>query len=168
MVRMTLDDDPRLSFWIRRIDSALRGAKLDGTAGRSAATSAKKALNLEPWEIAAWQKLLGQKAGRARVDERLLDLYLRGAALRLRMADETHELKTSYPVSDEVLGRVDESLTIGRELDSMFGAYLSEGQIKPTSPEIERLYRSRLRLLRPYAGLWLLRDDHARGQQPDP
>lgn len=161
-------EDIRLSFWMGRIDSALRHAKLDRPGGRQPTNPAKTALNLEPWEIAAWQKFFGDKVEKAVSDDRLLALYLRGAALRLRMADETHELKTSHPASDELLGRVDESLRIGREIDDLFGEYLSEGRFKLSSPEIERLYRSRLRLLRPYAGLWLLRDDYARGQQPAP
>jgi hypothetical protein len=122
-----------------------------------------KELRLEPWEVAAYQKLFERRPAEADEDnEELWTLYVRAAALRLRVDGEATMLAaaigTGIPADAEVLGRAKESLDYAKELDESFSAFLREAVYYANPKILHQLYRSRFRLLRGFSGLWLIYD----------
>ena len=120
-------------------------------------------LRLEEWEIAAYQKLFDRRQPEAEEDtEELWMLYLRAAALRIKVDEEATSLATAMAASvkpdADLLPRARRSLDTAKELDEQFGDLLQEA-VYYTNPKILRqLYRSRFRLLRGFSGLWLIYD----------
>src|SRR5207248_2818648 len=127
-----------------------------------------KELRLEPWEIGAYQKLFDRRAPEADEDnEELWVLYLRAAALRIKVDEEATILAASIgagvPPEPELLAPAKESLDCGKELDEHFNDFLHEAVYYSNPKILHQLYRSRFRLLRGFSGLWLIYD---RGGQP--
>jgi hypothetical protein len=127
-----------------------------------------KELRLEPWEVAAYQKLFNHRAPESDEDnEELWTLYLRASALRVKVDEEATMLAASIgagvPPEDEVLVRAKQSLDCGKELDESFNDFLHEAVYYSNPKILHQLYRSRFRLLRGFSGLWLIYD---RGGQP--
>jgi hypothetical protein len=125
-------------------------------------------LRLEPWEIAAYQKLFERRASEAEEDnEDLWTLYLRAAALRIKVDEEATLLAASTGAGispeAELLARAKQSLDSGKELDEQFNDFLHEAVYYSNPKILHQLYRSRFRLLRGFSGLWLIYD---RGGQP--
>lgn len=120
-------------------------------------------LRLEPWEAAAYQKLFDRRAAEAAEDnEELWTLYLRAAALRLKVDEEATILATAMAASvrpePELLTRAKKSLDLAKELDEQFGDFLQEAVYYSNRRILHQLYRSRFRLLRGFSGLWLIYD----------
>jgi hypothetical protein len=120
-------------------------------------------LRLEPWEAAAYQKLFGRRAPEAKEDaEELWQLYLRAAALRIKVDEEATILATAMAAGvqpePELLTRAKKSLDIAKELDEQFGDLLQEAVYYSNRRVMHQLYRSRFRLLRAFSGLWLIYD----------
>jgi len=118
-------------------------------------------MRLEAWEIESCLRLYRPGVSlEAREKDHCL-LYLRAAALRLKIDTEaTHlaELGGDQKPGDEFSESVRQSLERAKELDAQFKAALQEG-IHETNPRtLHNLYRSRLRLLRVFSGLWLIHD----------
>ncbi len=122
-----------------------------------------KELRLEPWEIAAYQKLFERRAAEAEEDnEELWVLYLRAAALRIKVDEEATMLAASTGAGvtpePELLGAAKLSLDCGKELDEQFNDFLHEAVYYSNPKILHQLYRSRFRLLRGFSGLWLIYD----------
>jgi len=122
-----------------------------------------KELRLEPWEIAAYQKLFERRAAEAEEDnEELWVLYLRAAALRIKVDEEATMLAASTGAGvtpeSELLGAAKLSLDCGKELDEQFNDFLHEAVYYSNPKILHQLYRSRFRLLRGFSGLWLIYD----------
>jgi hypothetical protein len=120
-------------------------------------------LRLEGWEAAAYQKLVERRPPDAEEDvEELWMLYLRAAALRLKVDEEATTLATAMAAGvrpePELLNRAKRSLDTAKELDEQFGDFLQEAVFYPNRPILHQLYRSRFRLLRGFSGLWLIYD----------
>lgn len=120
-------------------------------------------LRLEPWEAAAYQKLFDRRAAEAEEDaEELWILYLRAAALRLKVDEEATILATAMAAGvrpePELLARAKKSLDLAKELDEQFGDFLQEAVYYTNRRILHQLYRSRFRLLRGFSGLWLIYD----------
>ena len=121
-------------------------------------------LRLEPWEIAAWQKLFDRRSADGGEDdtEELWTVFIRGAALRLKIDDEASNLAASrsagVPADSELLERARGSLDLSKELDGLFNGFLHEAVYAANSRVLHQLYRSRFRLLRGFSGLWLIFD----------
>ena len=120
-------------------------------------------LRLEPWEIAAYQKLYGHRDPEAKEDvEESWVLYIRAAALRLRIDGEATQLaaakSTGVPPASELVARAKESLDRAKELDEAFGDLLRDAVVYSNPKILHQLYRSRFRLLRGFSGLWLIYD----------
>ncbi len=120
-------------------------------------------LRLEPWEAAAYQKVFERRAADAEEDnEELWMLYLRAAALRLKVDEEATILATAMAAGvrpePELLTRAKESLDLAKELDERFGDFLQEAVYYGNGRILHQLYRSRFRLLRGFSGLWLIYD----------
>ncbi|MGZ8709056.1 MAG: hypothetical protein ACXW28_02430 [Thermoanaerobaculia bacterium] len=120
-------------------------------------------LRLEPWEAGAYQKLFERRAAEAEEDnEELWMLYLRAAALRLKVDEEATILATAMAAGvrpePELLTRAKKSLDLAKELDEQFGDFLQEAVYYGNRRILHQLYRSRFRLLRGFSGLWLIYD----------
>jgi len=120
-------------------------------------------LRLEPWENAAYLKLFErQPPDVAEDDEELWLLYLRAAALRIKVDEEATILATSLAAGvepeGELLTKAKQSLDSAKELDQLFGDLLHEAVYYSNPKILHQLYRSRFRLLRGFSGLWLIYD----------
>lgn len=158
-------DDALLEYLVRiaaAIDLISAAQPLDEVAQLPCA----RELRLEEWEIAAYQKLFDRRPPDAAEDaEELWMLYLRAAALRIKVDEEATSLATALAAGlqpdVDLLPRARRSLDTAKELDEQFGDLLQEA-VYYTNPRILRqLYRSRFRLLRGFSGLWLIYDRQA-------
>ena len=128
-----------------------------------------KDLRLEPWEIAAYQKLFERRPadGEEDGDEQWV-LFVRAAALRLRMDEEATLLAAAINggggVDAALMNRAKASLDCAKELDETFSDLLREAMSYSNPKILHQLYRSRFRLLRGFSGLWLIYDRG--GQRP--
>lgn len=123
-------------------------------------------LRIEPWEAAAYQKLFDRRAADAEEDnEELWVIYLRAAALRLKVDEEATIMATAMAAGvrpePELLARAKCSLDLAKELDEQFGDLLQEAVYYSNRKILHQLYRSRFRLLRGFSGLWLIYDRQA-------
>jgi hypothetical protein len=122
-----------------------------------------KELRLEPWEIAAYQKLFDRRPPEDNEDsEELWMAYLRAAALRLRVDDEATALAAAMgagvAAESELMTQARQSLDYAKELDESFNGFLHEAVYYSNPRILHQLYRSRFRLLRSFSGLWLIYD----------
>ena len=155
-------DDP-LRPYLVRIASAL--SMFDPTTSPQQVVDAPttRDLRLEPWEVSAHQKLFGSASPDAEEDtEDLWSLYLRAAALRIRVDEEATILSTAGAAGVEpdrgLMARAHASLDMAKELDESFGEFLREAVYYSNPTILHQLYRSRFRLLRSFSGLWLIYD----------
>lgn len=122
-----------------------------------------KELRLEPWEIAAYQKLFDRRPSESpEDDDELWMLYLRASALRLRIDEEATRLAAAMAAGvaaeAEVMTGAKRSLDCAKQLDEAFSDRLREAMAYSNSRILHQLYRSRFRLLRGFSGLWLIYD----------
>lgn len=122
-----------------------------------------KEFRLEAWEIAAYQKLFGRREAEADEDnEELWTLYVRAAALRLRVDEEATLLAAAFAagVTPEahLMSSAKESLDRAKELDESFSELLRQAVYYSNPKMLHQMYRSRFRLLRGFSGLWLIYD----------
>jgi len=125
-------------------------------------------LRLEAWEIAAYQKLFDRRPAEADEDnDELWTLYLRAAALRIKIDDEATSVAAAVSAGaqpePELMANAKQSLDCAKELDEHFSDLLREAVYYSNPKILHQLYRSRFRLLRGFSGLWLIYD---RGGQP--
>jgi hypothetical protein len=160
-VRRVFGEDPLLHDHLMRLYAALEAIDPHVGEERMAAASEATDLRLEPWEAAAYLKLYHNKEREAAESEELLLLYLRAAALRLKIAEEAAFLAAfppQRPVQGTLLQKVKESLDRANTYDQQFVAMLHDEIHYSNSRNLHRLYRSRFRLLRVFSGLWLIYD----------
>lgn len=162
-VQSRFGDDPLLQPYLSRIMSVLDSFDADTSQHRISNSPEAKNLRLEPWEIGAFEKLYWQRARGPGENDELLLLYLRAAALRMRTDEEARDLAQlpsgSRP-TPEKLDQVRKTLDRAKEFDDLFKDLLSEGMYS-NPKNLHRLYRSRLRLMRGFSGLWLIYDQYA-------
>ena len=123
-------------------------------------------LRLEPWETDAYLKLFERRAPEAEEEsDELWMLYLRAAAVRIKVDEEATILATSMAASvkpeNELLAKAKRSLDAAKELDEQFGDFLQEAVYYSNPRILHQLYRSRFRLLRGFSGLWLIYDQQS-------
>ena len=155
-------DEPLLEYLLR-VSSALDYVDAEMMPDDLVQLPCARELRLEPWEGAAYQKLLGRRDAEAAEDnEDLWMLYLRAAALRMKVDEEATILATAMAASvkpePELLARAKRSLDSAKELDEQFGDFLQEAVYYANRRILHQLYRSRFRLLRGFSGLWLVYD----------
>lgn len=146
--------EPLLAF-IVRIGAALE------TGGDPAAK-----LRLEPWELAAFEKLFGGREPDCEEDtEELWMLHVRSAALRIKCDEEATMLAsvigTGVHADPALLVRAKQTLDLAKEFDALFADLLQEAVYYSHRDILHQLYRSRFRLLRGFSGLWLIYDRSA-------
>lgn len=160
-VQRIFGDDPLLSPWLVRMVAAL-GAFPPGSSPEEIAASPTVAkLRLETWEVTSLQRLVTSRGSGVGGEDDLDVLFIRAAALRMKIDDEAHGL-AAIARDDEappaLLASVKASLDRAKELDQSFKSALQEGLSGSSQKNLHRLYRSRLRLLRGFSGLWLIYD----------
>jgi hypothetical protein len=154
--------EPLLEY-VLRIDAAIEAADPSLTAEDLVEHPAARELRLEPWEAAAYQKLVERLPPEAEEDtEELWLLYVRAAALRLKIDEEATILATAIsagarPEAD-LLAKSKKSLDLAKSLDEQFGDLQQEAVYYSNRRILRQLYRSRFRLLRGFSGLWLIYD----------
>jgi len=161
-------NDPHLHSYLMRLAGAIDFADPEMMPEEIAVFPNIQELRLEPWEIAAYQKLFDRRASEAEEDsDELWLLYLRAAALRMKVDEEATLLAASTGAGispePELLAKAKHSLDCGKELDEQFNDFLHEAVYYSNPKILHQLYRSRFRLLRGFSGLWLIYD---RGGQP--
>jgi hypothetical protein len=124
---------------------------------------AARELRLEPWEIAAYQKLFDRRPAEGEDDnDELWMLYVRAAALRMKIDEEATMLAASraagVAAESDLLSKAKGSLDCAKELDEEFNTFLHEALYYTNARIVHQLYRSRFRLLRGFSGLWLIYD----------
>ncbi len=155
--------DPALEPYLLRIASVIDFVDPSIMPEEIAEIPNVKELRLEPWEVAAYQKLFERRQAEAQEDnEDLWMLYLRAAALRLRVDEEATMLaaamSAAVPPDSDNLARAKQSLDCAKELDESFSDFLREAVYYSNPKILHQLYRSRFRLLRGFSGLWLIYD----------
>jgi hypothetical protein len=154
--------EPLLEY-VLRIDAAIEASDPALTPDEMVHVPEARELRLEPWELAAYQKLVDRLASEAEEDtEELWLLYVRAAALRLKIDEEATILATAISAGArpeaELLAKARKSLDLAKALDEQFGDLLQEAVYYSHRPILRQLYRSRFRLLRGFSGLWLIYD----------
>lgn len=155
-----------LQAYVLRIDEAIERADPAATPDEIVGLPEVRELRLEPWEAAAYQKLIDRRPAEAEEDnEDLWLLYVRAAALRLKVDEEATIIATAIAAGvrpeAELLAHAKRSLDLAKELDGTFGDFLQEAVYYANRRILHQLYRSRFRLLRGFSGLWLIYDRQA-------
>ncbi|HYU33498.1 MAG TPA: hypothetical protein VEW48_15195 [Thermoanaerobaculia bacterium] len=114
-------------------------------------------LRLEPREVTAYRRLFGRKAH----DRELEQFVLEAAALRLRVNDEAHEItgildETSITGESPVYVRARLTARLADSYLWRFSHVMSQAALGADLSEVRQLEVLRMRLMRDYAGLWLL------------
>jgi len=160
LVRQWFGEDPLLHDHLVRIVGTLDETVPNAAIEVISRTPAVAELRLEPWEIEAFRSLY-RSDNPLDADMEVHLLYLRAAALRLRVDEEARELVELAQSGDSdarMLERTHDTLERAKEFDATFKEALHEGFDQPRSASLHGLYRSRLRLLRGFSGLWLIYD----------
>jgi hypothetical protein len=115
------------------------------------------AMRLEPREIDAYRRLYGRRD----CDRELEQFLLESAALRLRIAEESQEItglldETSVTGDSIVFARARLTARAADAFLWRFNHVLSEATLLGDVAECRQLQLLRMRLMRDYAGLWLL------------
>jgi hypothetical protein len=148
---------------VLRIDAAIEAADPSLTPEELVESPSARELRLEPWEASAYQKLVDRLAPEAEEDtEELWLLYVRAAALRLKIDEEATILATAISAGarpePDLLAKAKKSLDLAKSLDEQFGDLQQEAVYYSNRRILRQLYRSRFRLLRGFSGLWLIYD----------
>lgn len=158
-------NEPLLEYCMR-IDAALENADPSADGESLVRLPGASDLRLEPWEASAYLKLLGRMPATSEEDsEQLWLLYVRAAALRIRVAEEATILATVTAAhvtpEPELMRRISHSLELSKQMDEMFGDLQQEAMYFGDRAVVRQLYRSRFRLLRTFSGLWLIYDQQS-------
>src|SRR6185295_98223 len=122
--------EPLLDFLLR-IDAAVESADPALSAEELVKLPMARDLRLEPWEAASYLKLVDRLPAAAGEDvEELWLLYVRAAALRIKIDEEATILSTviaaGVRAENDLLHRAKKSLDLAKELDEQFGDLLEE------------------------------------------
>jgi hypothetical protein len=158
-IEAVFGSDPQLYPHLQKIYSILNYFDPDVSQDRITRSPEARGLRLETWEIESFQKLfLGRERAREESEE-VLALFLRGAALRMKVEDEAQEILGGRRKDDAgFLEEIASTLSRAKEIDLTFGESLNDSPFGLSPKMVHRLYRSRLRLMRAFSGLWLLYD----------
>jgi len=159
-IRRKFGEDPLLHAYLLRMFSTFEA--MDPALGEEKMVVAPEAqeMRLEPWEAGTYLRLFYEKSVDPQHEELLL-LFLRAAALRLKIGEEATFLAAFPPqkaIEGTLLRKVKESLDRANTYDQQFVDYLHDEINYSNATNLHQLYRSRFRLLRVFSGLWLIYD----------
>jgi len=146
------------SFWSPLISRILAVIEIeaDGRGALQAETDGLAQLRLEPWEIQAIRRVVtagGEPSDRDRT-------MLRSVALRLKAEEERELLRTTAdgPRSIDLLCRARASIARAPELDGEISQIIQVAHEAGLTRHVRAWTRTRFRLLRAIADLWLMQD----------
>jgi hypothetical protein len=143
----------------RRLSDALRELAPETPPETVVATPAIYAFRLEPREVVAFRRLTGPPA--AECDRELEQFLVGAAALRMRLNDEAQEItgildETSTTGEAPVYGRARTSARLADAFLWRFEHLIHQHLLAGDGELARQLQVLRMRLMRDYAGLWLL------------
>jgi hypothetical protein len=156
--------DPLLGEVAAKILYSVDMLQVGAGSGQAAYGSSLSRLRLEPWEVRAARRVQSED-DRAPDAETAAndDLFLEGAALRLRIDEAAQVLKAPSATAEDgkVLEMAAECLVRAQDLDRRFRQSLEAVGTEGPPERLNELTRSRFRLLRAFSGLWLLHNARA-------
>jgi hypothetical protein len=161
----SLDDllppDPLLNETLHKIMFALEMIVWDRLPSQITNAPEIRNLNLEPREIETYRKLAEGNVDKSTPDWELDRFFLMSAALRVKMEEETNEIKRLENANNpdrlyEVLEHSARSLERARDTDRRFQWFIDDMLFRGDTQQLEYIYRSRFRFLHAYSGLWLV------------
>ncbi|MCS7182829.1 MAG: hypothetical protein NZ869_06930 [Thermoanaerobaculum sp.] len=155
--------DPLLHEYVNKIMFALELAGKDRPPAELVQAREVVALRLEPWEVEACLALGSGAVVQGTLAGERSKLFALAAALRLKADEEAREIdrlsKRSSERLAELLEQATQTLQRAAELDRRFTWLIEDALYRGDTEHLEKLYRSRFRLLRAYSGLWLIHHD---------
>ena len=155
-VEADADDD---AFWKAHLDGVLAAVELrdDGTGPLRTDLPGLENLRLEPWELKAARRAVASSGVARSERDRTI---LKAVALRLKAEEETEILRACAPGSPPPDTLRAARATLGRvaALDAALTSIIDEAEAISSSEEIRAFTRTRFRLLRVTADLWLMQD----------
>ncbi len=161
-------DTEDAEFWKPYVDRVLGAVELydDGTGPLRTDHAGLENLRLETWELKAARHAVA--AGGSAPSDRDRTL-LRAVALRLKAEEETESLRSAAPAAPSMEMLRAARSTLGRVplVDAALSSVIDEAEAVSSSEEIRSWTRTRFRLLRATADLWLMQDS-PRNDRRDP
>lgn len=155
--------DPLLGEYFSKIIYALELVGTDRPAAELVHARELATLHLEPWEIEACIHISRRRNVANSLDDLRHQLFFQTAALRIRMDEEAREVirlgRRGSEKLHDVLDRATQSLQRAADLDRRFQWFIEDALYRGDTEHLEKLYRSRYRLLRAYSGLWLIHNE---------
>jgi hypothetical protein len=155
--------DPLLQDYYGKIIYAIELVGSDLPSAEVVRAKELTTLHLEPWEVEAGQEIGAGKTGSTSLSDERYRLFFQAAALRVRMDEEAREIirldRRGSERLTEVLERANQSLQRASDVDRRFQWFVEDALYRGDTEYLERLYRSRFRLLRAYSGLWLIHNE---------
>ena len=147
------------AFWKPYLDRVLGAVELydDGTGPLRTNLAGLENLRLETWELKAARRAVAEGGPALTERDRTL---LRAVALRLKAEEETEVLRAAAPAAPSMDILRAARATLGRvsPLDAALSSVIDEAEAVSSSEEIRSWTRTRFRLLRATADLWLMQD----------
>jgi hypothetical protein len=146
-------------FWKPYMDRILGAVELydDGTGPLRTDLAGLENLRLEPWELKAARRTVAAGGEPPTGRDQTL---LRAVALRMKADEETHALRASAELGPSADMLRAAKATLGRVpmLDGALSSVIDEAESVSSSEEIRAWTRTRFRLLRSMADLWIMQD----------
>ncbi len=162
LVEEVESDAEDTEFWKPYLDRVLGAVELydDGTGPLRTGLAGLENLRLETWELKSARRAVAEGVeGGPALTERDRTL-LRAVALRLKAEEETESLRAAAPEAPSMELLRAARATLGRVplLDAALSSVIDEAEAVSSSEEIRSWTRTRFRLLRATADLWLMQD----------
>jgi hypothetical protein len=155
--------DPLLHEFISKIVFALELIGPDRTPAEVVQAKEVAALRMEPWEVEAIQRVIANTSTEDTIGGQRERLLMQATALRIRLDEEAREIdrlrKRRSDHLAELVDRATHSLQRAGELERRFQWFIDDALYRGATDDLEALFRSRMRLLRAYSGLWLIHND---------
>ena len=155
--------DPLLHEHISKILFAFELVGNDRPAAEIVHAKEVAALRLEPWEVEAIRRVAAGTSPEGELSGQRDRLFMKATALRIRIDEEAREIDRLRRLGSEylpnLLERATQSLQRAAELERRCQWFVDDALYRGDVEHLEALYRSRMRLLRAYAGLWLIHND---------
>ncbi len=156
--------DPLLQDHLGKIVFALELTDTDRPPDEIARAREMASLALEPWEVAAALDITQHTGTEGTLDHERSRLYLNAAALRIRIDEEARDIIRLRDRHSgrlpEVLDSATQTLQRASELDRRFRWFVEDALYRGDTGYLDQLYRSRFRLIRAWAGLWLIHNEN--------
>jgi len=155
--------DPLLHEYLSKIIFAFELVGHDRTPAEIAQAKEVAALRLEPVEVEAIQQVTAGQCPEDTISGQRQRLLMQATALRVRLDEEAREIdrlrKRRSDHLSELLDRATSTLQRAGELERRFQWFIDDSLYRGATDDLEALFRSRMRLLRAYSGLWLIHND---------